>query len=137
MLHLRAVRERDWPMIILLASNEIQEADHGGIDHLWVENRRSFEVVRKQAVVESDGAIVGFLHGFNICYDLIRPAVGIGVIMVAPKGPGDTLRRLYCEGKGLPCLFAVHQDSPDGAAEPIGLAWANAIGCARSAIVFE
>ena len=84
----------------------------------------------------NDGAIVGFLHGFNICYELIRPAPAIGVIMVAPKGPGDTLRRLYCEGNGLPCLFAVHQDSTDHDAEPIGLAWANAIGCARSAIVF-
>ena len=84
----------------------------------------------------NEGAIVGFLHGFNICYDFIRPASGVGVIMVAPKGPGDTLRRLYCEGKGLPCLIAVHQDSPDGDAEPIGLAWANGIGCARSAIVF-
>lgn len=83
-----------------------------------------------------DGAIVGFLHGFNICYDFIRPASGVGVIMVAPKGPGDTLRRLYCDGKGLPCLFAVHQDSPNRDAQPIGLAWANAIGCARSAIVF-
>ncbi|MCH8260074.1 MAG: ketol-acid reductoisomerase [Planctomycetes bacterium] len=82
------------------------------------------------------GSIIGFLHGFNICYDLIQPAADLGVILVAPKGPGDTLRRLYCDGKGLPCLFAVHQDSPAGDAEAIGLAWANAIGCARAAIVY-
>ena len=84
----------------------------------------------------SGGSIVGFLHGFNICYELIHPRPDLGVIMVAPKGPGHTLRRLYCEGKGLPCLFAVHQDSPAGDAEAIGLAWANAIGCARAAIVY-
>ncbi|MEE8156225.1 MAG: ketol-acid reductoisomerase, partial [Phycisphaerales bacterium] len=84
----------------------------------------------------SGGSIVGFLHGFNICYELIHPGPDLGVIMVAPKGPGDTLRRLYCDGKGLPCLFAVHQDSPAGDAEAIGLAWANAIGCARAGIVY-
>jgi len=85
------------------------------------------------------GAVVGFLHGFNIRYGFIKPADGVGVVMVAPKGPGATLRRLYTEGRGLPCLFAVHQDVPgaeagDGASAR-GLAWANGIGCARAAIV--
>ncbi len=85
------------------------------------------------------GAVVGFLHGFNIRYGFIKPAGGVGVVMVAPKGPGATLRRLYTEGRGLPCLFAVHQDVPgaeagDGASAR-GLAWANGIGCARAAIV--
>ncbi len=84
----------------------------------------------------SGGSIVGFLHGFNICYDLIHPAADLGVILVAPKGPGHTLRRLYREGKGLPCLFAVNQDSPAGDAEATGLAWASAIGCARAGIVY-
>jgi ketol-acid reductoisomerase len=83
-----------------------------------------------------DGATVGFLHGFNIRYGLIEPATDVGVIMVAPKGPGATLRRLYGEGHGLPCLFAVHQDTPAGDAEAIGLAWANGIGSARAGIVY-
>ncbi len=82
------------------------------------------------------GATVGFLHGFNIRYRLIDPARGIGVIMVAPKGPGHTLRSLYRAGRGLPCLFAVDQDSPAGDAEALGLAWANGIGAARAAIVY-
>jgi ketol-acid reductoisomerase len=82
------------------------------------------------------GAVVGFLHGFNIRYGLIEPAPEVGVIMVAPKGPGATLRRLYGEGHGLPCLLAVHQDTPAGDAEAIGLAWANGIGSARAGIVY-
>ena len=81
-------------------------------------------------------ATLGFLHGFNIRYGLIEPAATIGVVMVAPKGPGHTLRRLYQEGHGLPCLLAVHQDSPGADAEAVGLAWANAIGCARAGIVY-
>ncbi len=79
-------------------------------------------------------AVIGFLHGFNIRYAFIEPAADVGVVMVAPKGPGATLRRLYREGHGLPCLFAVHRDTND--AEAIGLAWANGIGCARAAIVY-
>ncbi|MHC4100949.1 MAG: ketol-acid reductoisomerase [Planctomycetota bacterium] len=82
------------------------------------------------------GVTVGFLHGFNIRYGLIEPTGDVGVIMVAPKGPGATLRQLYLEGRGLPCLFAVHQDTPAGDAEAIGLAWANGIGSARAGIVY-
>ncbi len=82
------------------------------------------------------GAVVGFLHGFTIRFGLVEPAPGLGVVMVAPKGPGETLRRLFREGRGLPCLFAVHQETPSGDAEAIGLAWAGAIGCARAGIIF-
>lgn len=82
------------------------------------------------------GATIGFLHGFNIRYEHIKPAADVGVIMVAPKGPGATLRRLYQEGRGLPCLFAVHQESGDDNAEALGLAWANGIGSARAGIIF-
>ncbi len=81
-------------------------------------------------------AVVGFLHGFNIRYGFIEPDDHVGVIMVAPKGPGATLRELYLAGRGLPCLLAVHRDAPDGGAEALGLAWANGIGCARAGIVY-
>ena len=80
------------------------------------------------------GTIVGFLHGFCIHYGLIEPAPEVGVIMVAPKGPGQALRQRFLDGKGLPCLFALHQDPAENA-EAIGLAWAAGIGCARAAIV--
>ncbi len=84
-----------------------------------------------------EGAVVGFLHGFNIRYGFVKPAAGVGVVMVAPKGPGTTLRKLFTEGRGLPCLFAVHQESAaiGTTAEAIALAWANGIGCARAGIV--
>ena len=81
------------------------------------------------------GSTVGFLHGFNIRYGFIDPAPDVGVIMVAPKGPGATLRRLFTEGRGLPCLFAVHQEPRGSDAEAVGLAWANGIGCARAGII--
>jgi ketol-acid reductoisomerase len=81
-------------------------------------------------------ATLGFLHGFNIRYGLIEPADGVGVVMVAPKGPGATLRRLYRQGRGLPCLFAMHRDSAGLGSEALGLAWANGIGCARAGIVY-
>ncbi|MDY7107891.1 MAG: ketol-acid reductoisomerase [Planctomycetota bacterium] len=81
------------------------------------------------------GTTIGFLHGFTIRYNLIAPPEQVGVIMVAPKGPGATLRRRYEQGLGIPCLFALHRDSPAGDAEAIGLAWAAGIGCARAAIV--
>jgi len=80
-------------------------------------------------------AVLGFLHGFTIRFGLVQPPAGIGVIMVAPKGPGATLRERFLRGKGIPCLLAVHQDSPQRDAEAMGLAWANGIGCARAGII--
>jgi ketol-acid reductoisomerase len=81
------------------------------------------------------GSTVGFLHGFCMHYGLIEPAADLGVVMVAPKGPGHALRRRFTEGRGIPCLFALHQDTPAGDAEAIGLAWAGGIGCGRAAVI--
>lgn len=82
------------------------------------------------------GVVVGFLHGFSVRYGRVAAPPGVGLIMVAPKGPGHTLRQRYEEGLGIPCLFAVEQESATpGTAEALGLAWANGIGCARAAIV--
>jgi len=83
----------------------------------------------------NENAILGFLHGFAIRYDLIRVPSNIGVILVAPKGPGAARGDRYERGQGLPSLFAIHQDNPAGTAEAIGLAWAAGIGSARSGIV--
>jgi ketol-acid reductoisomerase len=82
-----------------------------------------------------EGATVGFLHGFSIRFGLVTPRANVGVIMVAPKGPGTTLRQRFVDGLGLPCLFAMHQDSEGGDAEAIGLAWARGIGAARAGII--
>lgn len=95
------------------------------------------DIYKKQIAPHiKSGSTIGFIHGFNIRYELIKPNENLGVIMVAPKGPGHTLRKLYEQGKGLPSLIAIHQESPQQDAEAIALAWANGIGSARSAIVY-
>jgi ketol-acid reductoisomerase len=79
------------------------------------------------------GNALMFSHGFNIHYDLIKPAADIDVLMVAPKGPGPFVRRQFEEGKGVPALIAIHQDAT-GNAEAIGLAYAKGIGGTRAAV---
>lgn len=81
------------------------------------------------------GATVGFLHGFSVRYGFVKFPSEVGVIMVAPKGPGATLRQRFVEGTGIPCLFAMHQDSVNSDAQAIGYAWANGIGCARAGVI--
>ncbi len=81
-----------------------------------------------------EGNVLMFAHGFNIHYSLITPAQNIDVIMVAPKGPGHTVRSQYVEGKGVPSLIAVHQNF-SGKAEEYALAYASAIGAGRAGIL--
>ncbi len=75
-----------------------------------------------------------FSHGFNIRFKQIKPSKKVDVIMVAPKGPGSLVRQMYEEGKGVPCLLAVHQDST-GKARDLGLAYAMAIGGTRAGVL--
>jgi len=80
------------------------------------------------------GQTLGFVHGFNIRFEFIKPPSDVDVVMIAPKGPGTLLRSLYQEGKGLPALMAIHQNA-SGSAKQIALAWAVAIGSTRAAVV--
>lgn len=80
------------------------------------------------------GATVAFAHGFNIHFELIEPRADLDVLMVAPKGPGHTVRALYEEGGGVPALIAVAQDA-SGRAKEIALSYAMAIGAGRAAII--
>jgi ketol-acid reductoisomerase len=80
------------------------------------------------------GQYLMFAHGFNIHYGQIVPPSDVNVFMVAPKGPGHTVRAQYTEGRGVPCLVAVHQD-PSGDTMEIGLAYAEGIGGARAGIL--
>lgn len=80
------------------------------------------------------GMILCFAHGFNIHFKAIVPPADISVIMIAPKGPGHTVRSQYEEGKGVPCLIAVHQDC-DGKAHDMALAYALGIGGARAGVL--
>ena len=80
------------------------------------------------------GDALFFAHGFNIRFDLIKPAANLDVCMVAPKGPGHLVRRTYSEGGGVPCLIAVEQDA-SGSAKELALAYADAIGGARAGVI--
>jgi ketol-acid reductoisomerase len=81
-----------------------------------------------------DGAALLFAHGLNVHFRLIEPKASIDVLMVAPKGPGHTVRGEYLKGGGVPCLIAVAQDATGGALD-LGLAYASAIGGGRSGII--
>ncbi len=80
------------------------------------------------------GNMLMFAHGFAIHFGQIIPPKDVDVVMIAPKGPGHTVRSQYTEGKGVPCLIAVHQDAT-GKAHDMGLAYALAIGGARAGVL--
>ena len=80
------------------------------------------------------GKTLAFAHGFNIHFNLIEPPKDVDVIMIAPKGPGHTVRSEYIEGKGVPCLIAIQQDAT-GNALANGLAYAADIGGARAGVI--
>ncbi len=82
----------------------------------------------------TEGKVLAFAHGFNIHFGQIEAPAGVDVVMIAPKGPGHMVRRVYTEGSGVPCLIAVHQDA-SGKAQDIALAWALGIGGARSGVI--
>ena len=80
------------------------------------------------------GAALAFAHGFNIHFGLIEPRADLDVIMVAPKGPGHTVRSTYTQGGGVPSLIAIHQDA-SGSAKAIALSYASANGGGRAGII--
>jgi ketol-acid reductoisomerase len=82
----------------------------------------------------ADGNLLMFAHGFSIHYGQIEPPQGADVGMVAPKGPGHLVRRQFTEGRGVPCLMAVHQDAT-GSAHDLVLAYASGIGGGRAGII--
>jgi ketol-acid reductoisomerase len=81
-----------------------------------------------------NGAALMFAHGLNVHFNLIEPRKDIDVLMVAPKGPGHTVRSEYGRGGGVPCLIAIHQDA-SGNAHDLGLSYASAIGGGRAGII--
>jgi ketol-acid reductoisomerase len=86
-----------------------------------------------EPALEPDATVL-FAHGFNVLYGRVAPAAGHDVIMVAPKGPGHIVRRLFTEGYGTPALIAVEQDA-SGRARDIALAYAVGIGAGRAGIL--
>ena len=88
--------------------------------------------------VES-GQTIGFIHGSSVHFGLVRIPEGIGAVLVAPKGPGTTLRERFVQGQGIPALLAVAQERAPGTGGPtsheLARAWAAGLGCARAGIV--
>jgi ketol-acid reductoisomerase len=80
------------------------------------------------------GATLLFAHGFNIHFKQIKPRKDLDVVLIAPKGPGDLVRRQYQQGRGVPCLIAVSQDAT-GKAHPKALAYAHGIGGTRGGVL--
>jgi len=90
-----------------------------------------FEAIRDNL---KDGDVMLFAHGFNIHFGAIAAPAGVDVIMVAPKSPGDLVRRQYQQGRGVPCLRAVHQDASGEAAER-ALSYAHGLGGTRAGVL--
>ncbi|MCK9519578.1 MAG: ketol-acid reductoisomerase [Dehalococcoidia bacterium] len=112
----QASREAD--IIMILAPDQVQKA------------------IYEQGVEPglSEGKMLMFAHGFNIHFQQIQPPPFVDVTMVAPKGPGHLVRRVYTEGAGVPCLVAVHQDASE-VAKQVALAYAKGIGGTRGGVL--
>ena len=81
-----------------------------------------------------EGAAIAFAHGLNVHFNLIEPGKSIDVVMIAPKGPGHTVRGEYQKGGGVPCLIAVEQDA-SGNAHELALSYACGVGGGRSGVI--
>ena len=81
-----------------------------------------------------NGAAIAFAHGLSVHFGLIEPPAGVDVFMIAPKGPGHTVRSEFARGGGVPCLVAVHNDA-SGSALEVALSYGSAIGGGRSGII--
>ncbi len=81
-----------------------------------------------------EGNALAFSHGFSIHFHQIVPPKGVDVFMVAPKGPGSLVRRMFLEGKGVPCLIAIYQDAT-GSAKDLALSYAKAIGGTKAGVI--
>src|SRR6202046_1490400 len=93
------------------------------------------EIYRDQLAPNmKQSAALMFAHGLNVHFDLIEPRADLDVLMVAPKGPGHTVRSEYKRGGGVPCLIAIHQNA-SGNAHDVGLSYASAIGGGRAGVI--
>jgi ketol-acid reductoisomerase len=117
---------------VFTVEEAVQKAD---IIMILVNDEYQADLYKEQIAPHlKSGKALAFAHGFNIHYGQIVPAPEIDVFMVAPKAPGHLVRRVYTEGKGTPCLIAVHQDA-SGKAKDLALAYAKGIGGARAGVL--
>ena len=115
---------------------EVEEAAKAGdVVMMLVPDELCADIYNKQvAPYMTEGKALAFAHGFNIHFKTITAPKNVDVIMIAPKGPGHIVRRLYTEGEGCPSLICVEQDYT-GKAKEIALAYASGIGAGRAGIL--
>lgn len=117
---------------VLNTGDAVQKAD---VVMILVNDEKQAELYRDCIAPHlRDGMTLCFAHGFNIHFNQIVPPENVNVIMIAPKGPGHTVRSQFTEGKGVPCLIAVHHDAT-GNAKDIALAYAMGVGGARAGVL--
>jgi ketol-acid reductoisomerase len=110
-------------------------ASRGDVVMILLPDERQAEVWDAQiADGIASGKLLMFAHGFTIHYGQIEPPAGVDVGMVAPKGPGHLVRRQFVDGRGVPCLIAVHEDA-SGRAHDLVLAYAKGIGGTRAGVI--
>ena len=125
----QAIKDGFAPMDVAAAAKQAQVIQILTQDHVQAE-------IYKKDIKKNlkPGKVLMFSHGFNIHFNQIVPPKDVDVVMIAPKGPGALVRRQYEEGKGVPCLVAIHQDAT-GNALKVALAYAKGIGGARAGII--
>jgi ketol-acid reductoisomerase len=112
-----------------------EAASRGDIVQILLPDEKQAEIWESEiADGIAEGNLLMFAHGFSIHFGQIEPPVGVDVGMVAPKGPGHLVRRQFVEGRGVPCLMAVHQDAT-GKARDLVLAYARGIGGTRAGVI--
>lgn len=127
-----AQRAKEKGLTVMLTADAVKAAD---IVMILINDEKQPALYEKDIKPNlRPGMTLMFAHGFNIHYGQIVPPKDIDVIMIAPKGPGHTVRSQFEEGKGVPCLIAVHQDAT-GHAFGTGLAYALGIGGARAGVL--
>lgn len=119
-------------LTVLPVDKAVAAAD---ITMILIPDEKQAKVYREDiAPYLKEGSALVFAHGFNIHFGQIVPPANVDVFLVAPKGPGHLVRRVYTEGGGVPCLMAVHQDYT-GLASEMALAYARGIGGARAGVL--
>jgi ketol-acid reductoisomerase len=129
---------KSWPVAekdgftVMTTAEATQAAD---IIMILINDEKQADMYKKDIAPNlTAGKAIMFAHGFNIHYGQITPPADVDVLMIAPKGPGHTVRSQYVAGKGVPCLIAVEQNAT-GDAYKLGLAYAAGIGGARGGVM--
>ena len=119
----------------LTVTDVAQAVANADITMILIPDEKQAKVYAEQIAPNlKPGSALAFAHGFNIHFNQIVPPANVDVFMVAPKGPGHLVRRVFTEGKGVPCLMAVHQDY-NGSTQDLALAYAKGIGGARAGVI--